>query len=90
MPIGKGSRRSIGLTSDASKLVKTVVKNENIGRVNKYHLMRRVGCFSEESLFVSFRRFTSWFDKIQVFWCSAFSNRLSARYEQTLNKALVE
>lgn len=52
MPIGEGSRRSIGLTSDASKLVKTVVKNENIGHVNKYHLMRRVGCFSEESLLV--------------------------------------
>lgn len=52
VPMGKESRRSMGPTSDSSRLVKTVVKNESIGHVNKYHLTRRVGCFLEASLLV--------------------------------------
>lgn len=33
VPLGKGSRRSTGLTSDSSKVVRTVVKNETVGHV---------------------------------------------------------
>lgn len=52
VPLGKGSSRSTGLNSDSSKLVKTIVKNETIGHVNKFHVMRRKCCFLEESLLV--------------------------------------